>query len=309
MQNNIIEVYIASHKKIDLIVPDGYKAIQVNSEYLNEDWKGYIRDDSGENISIKNSSYCELTALYWAWKNSNATIKGLCHYRRFFSFEDKVELKRTIYFDQFQLKKNILKAEQIKKILSEYDLILPMPYLPYPLTEYEDLQIYCYKKDVDALIGVIEKFYPEYKQDLDYVLASKNLSHYNMMITNSKIFNNYCEWLFGVLEKVEVRCNIENYDAQHKRLYGYLSEMLLNVFVRHMNYNIKYLCVASPYQQCNMSEESWKSEERKLSVLEKTNGTVFHKFWELFYKFSNEQMYEQYNQCKNYVNKSLKKEN
>jgi len=309
MQNSIVEVYIASHKKIDFIVPVGYKIIQVNSEYLNEDWEGCIRDDDGENISTKNSSYCELTALYWAWKNSNADIKGLCHYRRFFSSVDKTELKRLIYFDQFQLKENILESKQIKKILDKYDLILPMPYLPYPLTEYEDLQIYCYKKDIDILISVIEEFYPEYKQDLDFVLDSKNLSHYNMMIANSNIFNNYCKWLFEVLEKVEVRCNIENYDTQHKRLYGYLSEMLLNVFVRHMNYNIKYFCVASPYQQCNLTKEVATKEMRRFSLLKKTNGTVFHKFLELFYKFHNEPMYKRYNQCKNYVNRSLKKKN
>ena len=54
--------------------------------------KHMIGDDTGDNISIKNSSYNELTALYWAWKNydkiGNPTHIGLMHYRRHFIFKD-----------------------------------------------------------------------------------------------------------------------------------------------------------------------------------------------------------------------------
>lgn len=37
---------------------------------------GYIGDNTGDNISLRNSNYCELTGLYWAWKNLKCDYIG-----------------------------------------------------------------------------------------------------------------------------------------------------------------------------------------------------------------------------------------
>ena len=34
---------------------------------------------TGDHISSKNPNYCELTGLYWAWKNLDCEYIGLCH--------------------------------------------------------------------------------------------------------------------------------------------------------------------------------------------------------------------------------------
>ena len=84
-----VEVYIATHQPIDFAIPDYCRKIQVNAE-SNGQWPGYLHDnDTPDNISLKNQSYCELTALYSMWKNCEADIQGLFHYRRFISRMDK----------------------------------------------------------------------------------------------------------------------------------------------------------------------------------------------------------------------------
>ena len=49
---------------------------------------GDFQDNTGDNISEKNRQYCELTALYWIWKNQTADYYGLEHYRRAFTLND-----------------------------------------------------------------------------------------------------------------------------------------------------------------------------------------------------------------------------
>ena len=75
-------IYIVTHKRVDLPKLKGYRAIQVGS--AEEDFPGCLRDDTGDNIADRNASYCELTAMYWIWKNTDDPFKGLAHYRRYF---------------------------------------------------------------------------------------------------------------------------------------------------------------------------------------------------------------------------------
>lgn len=68
---------------------------------------GIQGDDTGwgDNISIKNPTFSEFTAWYWAWKNikivyPNIEYIGLAHYRRFFalnkSFAKDIVYKKSI---------------------------------------------------------------------------------------------------------------------------------------------------------------------------------------------------------------------
>lgn len=75
-------IYIATHKKFNVPNLNGYCALQVGAE--GKEKYGYLRDNIGNHISGKNANYCELTGLYWIWKNTDDSYKGLVHYRRYF---------------------------------------------------------------------------------------------------------------------------------------------------------------------------------------------------------------------------------
>ena len=79
-----IKLLVAMHKAYCLPEDAVYAPIQVGGVHI-PGMENALRDDTGENISNKNRSYCELTALYWGWKNLQADYLGLVHYRRYFA--------------------------------------------------------------------------------------------------------------------------------------------------------------------------------------------------------------------------------
>ena len=87
-KNQPIKIFVSSHKDAEMFDSNILQPIQVGSSSSTRRFSWSLHDDEGENISDLNSSYCELTAQYWAWKNVDAEYYGFCHYRRHFVFND-----------------------------------------------------------------------------------------------------------------------------------------------------------------------------------------------------------------------------
>ena len=155
-----VEVYVATHKQINFALPDYCKKIQVNAQDTGQ-WEGYLHDNDNQsdNMSLKNSSYCELTALYSMWKNCSADIQGLFHYRRFFSSMDNLseQYMTPVATPAGRIYKSSITSQAIINALEHenYDVIISMPFPPYPLNVLEDLKRFCYWKDISQ--KMIEK--------------------------------------------------------------------------------------------------------------------------------------------------------
>jgi len=80
-----VQIVIAAHKPYRMPADPIYLPLQVGAS--GKESIGFRRDDEGENISELNPFFCELTGLYWAWKNAEADYRGLVHYRRHFGSE------------------------------------------------------------------------------------------------------------------------------------------------------------------------------------------------------------------------------
>ena len=88
LDSNKIKILVCCHKPCDLPQDDFFLPIHVGAAISDFDL-GLQRDDQVcgqpcDNISKKNPNYCELTALYYIWKNTDDTFVGLVHYRRYF---------------------------------------------------------------------------------------------------------------------------------------------------------------------------------------------------------------------------------
>ena len=112
MQQPRIFFAVALHEKYALPTDALYTPIQAGAAIHPP--LGLMRDDTGENISAKNGSYCELTVLYWMAHNVDADWYGLCHYRRYCT------LRRTGC-----PQKRILTRAQLLPLLDTADIFLP----------------------------------------------------------------------------------------------------------------------------------------------------------------------------------------
>ena len=223
------KIFVITHKKIVNHFPSNYSVLQVGKEISNINIDNAIPDNTGNNISYKNQSYCELTGIYWVWKNYYENLPkyiGIVHYRRFF--------KNNIF-------NNYIKDSKIEKIMKEYDVILPEKF-------YFNDNVWdnYYKngagkeKDLKELRRIIYENYPDYKNSFDKIMNSKSASYCNMFIMKKESYFEYCKWLFDILFELEKNIDITNYSKEEKRIYGYLSEILLNIWIDKQKLSIKY---------------------------------------------------------------------
>ena len=263
-----IKILVCCHKKCELPPnPDGiFLPIQVGAAISDVDL-GIQRDDQVngqpcDNISDKNKSYCELTALYWAWKNikkiyPNIKYIGLNHYRRFFDFE-RITHCDYITENESEISKYHFNSEKLCNILSQYKFIAPKK-KTYPYTigiHYCNSHI---SEDYEILKKTLINLFPEYERSFHYVFEINNkISFYNMFICSYEDFCSYCEWLFAILFEVEKKCDISNYNQLQGRIFGYMAERLLNVYIFHNKFKLKYYPVVWYLKTKEKTISIWK---------------------------------------------------
>lgn len=213
-----IRIYVMAHKSFEEPKDSIYIPMQVGAAL--HDSLGYLGDDTGDNISAKNPNYSELTGLYWMWKNGpKCDITGLCHYRRYFlAGEDGT----------------LLGAGDYERILQRYDVVVTEGLL-YQQGEsvYDMYGEKHYHKDLDLTRAAVEKFYPEYLQAYDEVMQGRGMYYANMMATTQKRLNEYAEWLFTILFEVERNIDMTGYDDYNRRVFGFIAERMVLVWIRH----------------------------------------------------------------------------
>lgn len=252
-----IRILIATHKPYWMPSDSMYMPIQVGAEGKNADL-GYIKDNTGDNISSKNKNYCELTGLYWGWKNLDAQYIGLAHYRRHFSVKGISGSKEQ----------RVLTTEQAMTLLKRADIILPNPRDYYIETNYSQYAHAHHAIDLDVTRQIIAEKHPEYISAFDMSMKRTKGHRFNMFIMSKAKFDAYCSWLFDILFELEKRLDISNYSANDSRVFGFVSERLLDVWIETNHYSY----INTPY--IFMENQNWLTKGtkfifRKLGIKEK----------------------------------------
>lgn len=217
-----IKILVAAHKKYWMPVDSIYLPVHVGAEGKED--LGYTKDNTGDNISVENPNYCELTGMYWAWKNLRADYMGLCHYRRYFAHKkhgNSIEAK----------KKAVLSTTDYEKLLEDCDCLLPTKrnyYIETVRSQYEHAHN---KRDLDIMEQVVREKFPDYSSTFAEVMARRQLHILNMFVMKWELFDKYCQFLFAVLFEVERRIDISKYDKNEARVFGFLGERLFDVWL------------------------------------------------------------------------------
>jgi hypothetical protein len=235
----IIKIIVATHKPYQMPEDDIYLPVQVGADRHDVDL-GYAKDNTGDNISVKNPYYCELTALYWAWKNLESDYVGLSHYRRHFIMRNSKDKWQRIVDRAF-----------IEKILDSTDIILPRSRNYYIETSYGQYVHAHHKEDLDFTRNIINERFPSYIPAYDKAMNSTKGHRFNMFIMKREYFDEYMKWLFDILFELEKRLDISSYSTNDQRVFGFVSERLLDVWID----TNKYSYVELPVQY--MENQNW----------------------------------------------------
>ena len=225
------EIYVVSHKQARMPEDPMYVPVQVGD--ADRSFPGFQRDNTGDNIADKNASYCELTAQYWGTYNRQADIKGLVHYRRLFS------TGRTYFFSSVNQKwQHVLDNATLTHLMRETDMILPRKRNYYIENMWQHYQKAHHIEGLVVTRQVLQEKYPDYVPFFDQHMQEKKGHMFNMLIARGALFDAYTDWLMDVLTTVEQRVDMSDYNQYEQRIFGFISELLLDVWVNknHIHY-------------------------------------------------------------------------
>ena len=215
-------VMVAAHKPYWMPTDAAYWPVMVGTAGKSVP-AGWHRDDAGENISARNATFCELTGHYWLWRNVDADVYGLCHYRRYFSRKFPVGEKRQ----------RILSGEQLSRSMQGYDVLLPKKRHYWIETNYSQYVHAHHAEDLRVTREIIAEKYADYLPAWDRVMQRRSGHRFNMFLMRKDVFRSYSAWLFDILFELERRLDISDYSSNDRRVFGFVGERLLDVWLTH----------------------------------------------------------------------------
>lgn len=228
MEEAKLQLLVCAHKLDENTRNEGpYTAIQVGKALHPDLDFGYLNDNDGDNISDRNPNWCELTSLYWGWKNiSNVGYLGLCHYRRYFDAD--------------------ITEQNIEKLISGYDMItVKQDGMVSKRERAKNLMYMTSQEDYYIFADTFLSIHPEYRAEFNkYFYDSRDSYPFQMFISTKKLYDEYCEFLFPVLFEVEKKLKSHGYTRQ-KRTMGYIGEWCLGLFIYCRDLKVKQLPLMS----------------------------------------------------------------
>ncbi len=231
-----IKILIAAHKLYWMPTDDVYLPVHVGAE--GKESIGYTPDNTGDNISSKNPHFCELTGLYWAWKNLDADYLGLVHYRRYFTRKEVHNIE--------QKKQQILTQEEWETRLQQHPVIVADKRKYYIESNRSHYNHAHHPEGLDITEQLLKEICPAYLPSFETVMNRTWAHMFNMFVMRRDLYDAYMQWLFDILFALEKRVDITGWDTYESRVFGFVAERLLDVWLEHndvdyMEQNVSFM--------------------------------------------------------------------
>ncbi|GFI22547.1 hypothetical protein IMSAGC011_01323 [Lachnospiraceae bacterium] len=239
-----VKIFAMTHKLFDVPNDPMYIPLHVGHKNAIEDF-GYLGDDTGDNISALNCYYAELSGVYWIWKNyRDVENVGVCHYRRYLTSEEGY----------------VFTEEEYEEILSKYDIVTTK-LLELPGSYRDGFGAHHNINTLDETGRIILEIFPEYYDTFVSLLHQNRTYFGNIMVARKALYDAYCEWLFTILFSLQKRIDLSFADDYHRRVFGFISEFLLYVWVTANQYKAFECRVAVIGEKKETSEVIAKMEK------------------------------------------------
>lgn len=235
-----IVIGVAAHRPYRMPEDPAYLPIHVGAALNPGACPGFQPDDEGESISRLNASYSELTGLYWLWRNVDADVKGLVHYRRLLGSPDAARRRAEDPFDR------VATGEELRSLVEAKGVVLAKRRNYYIETVYDHYSHTFDGSQFDACRGVLSDMCPEYVPAWDRLMRSRSAHIYNMFAMRADLFDSYCAWLFPVLNELARRVDSSRMTPFEARWPGRVSERLLDPWLEVDGVGYVELPVVSP---------------------------------------------------------------
>ena len=255
-----IKIIIATHKAYWMPTDPMYLPLSVGQ--AAREASDYQGDDEGDNISLKNPQFCELTGLYWAWKNLKADYVGIAHYRRHFANSRKTGDRKS----------RIISHSEMERAFDGVDAVLPKKRDYFIETNYSQYAHAHNVHDLDTAREIIAQRCPQYLPAFDRSMKRTAGHRFNMFVMKYDCFCGYCQWLFDILFELENRIDVSGYDTYNARVFGFIGERLLDTWLETQQIRYREVPVV------NLESQNWLKKGtafllRKIGLRAK-NGTI-----------------------------------
>lgn len=236
-----IKIFVCCHQPAEIPQHPLLVPLQVGAALSGTHFSGFLHDDTGDNISRKNRSYCELTGQYWVWKNVEADYYGFFHYRRYLYPEQTAKRPYRIEARPSQKTLDRLHFSDLEALIPRYDLIVPRGEdMRISVREHYASALFHHCRDLDLAKEILLERHPDCGRAAETYLRGSVNYFGNIFTMRKQVFQDYCDWLFPILEEFDRQVDISGYSARERRVDGYLAERLLGIYV-HEHQSLRML--------------------------------------------------------------------